>query len=83
MSLINVGLFAEGSTDLQFLQPVVSKAIEKMVYSCPGLILFQVFPIRIPKTELGFAEQVLEASKDGVQKFGMTILLVRFQIGLS
>lgn len=74
--LIFAGLFTEGSTDVRFLESIVRKALEDVAFECQGQIETEVKTIEINKTGLGFVEQVLIASKKGVEDYGIMFLCV-------
>ena len=76
MAQIFAGLFAEGSTDISFLQNVVQKTLEAIAFECSGQIDIETLPIEIDKTDLGFTEQVLVASKKGFEEYGIQIICV-------
>ncbi|MDI9878424.1 DUF4276 family protein [Flectobacillus longus] len=75
-NLIVAGLFAEGSTDIRFLESVVIKTLEDVAFECQGQIETEVKAIEINKTGLGFVDQVLEASQKGLNDFGIMLLCV-------
>ena len=47
MAQIFAGLFAEGSTDISFLQNVVQKTLEAIAFECSGQIDIETLPIEI------------------------------------
>jgi hypothetical protein len=71
-----VGLFTEGSTDIRFLESVVERTFSESLFQCSGSFELSVFPIRISKSGLNFVEQVLEASKSGIESYGIILLCV-------
>ena len=71
---IFIGLFAEGRTDERFLQSVVRKAFNEMAFEAVGDFEFYIEPINIERSGLSYMEQVLDAAKNGVEKYGITIL---------
>lgn len=73
---IFAGLFTEGSTDVRFLESIVRKALEDVAFECQGQIETEVKTIEIDKTGLGFVEQVLLASKKGINDYGIMFLCV-------
>lgn len=73
---IFAGLFTEGNTDVRFLESIVRKALEDVAFECQGQIETEVKTIEIPKTGLGFVEQVLLASKKGINDYGIMLLCV-------
>jgi Domain of unknown function (DUF4276) len=74
MAQVFVGLFVEGNTDSRFLHSIVQKTLETIAFDCSGQIDIIVFPIKIDKSNLGFTQQVLEASKRGMDEYGIHIL---------
>jgi hypothetical protein len=77
MTQIFVGLITEGTTDIDFLLPIIEKTFNKVAFQCKGQIDVEIFPIEISKINLGFIEQVITASKKGFDDFGMTVLCVQ------
>ncbi len=75
-NFILAGLFTEGTTDVRFLMSVVERTLESIAFDCTGDIETRVEPIFIDKTNLDFNEQVLKASKDAFEKFGILILFI-------
>ena len=75
-NLIVAGLFTEGSTDIRFLESVVRKTLEDVAFDCQGQIETEVKAIEINKTGLGFVDQVLEASRKGLNDYGIMLLCV-------
>ncbi len=73
---IFAGLFTEGSTDIRFLESIVRKALEDVAFECQGQIETEVKTIEINKTGLDFVEQVLTASKKGIDDYGIMFLCV-------
>jgi hypothetical protein len=76
MAQIFAGLFAEGSTDISFLQNVVQKTLEAVAFDCSGQLDIETLPIEIDKTDLSFIEQVLAASKKGFDNYGIQMICV-------
>jgi len=75
---IFAGLFTEGKTDIRFLESIVQKTLESIVFNdCSGQFDIDLTPIEINKTDLKFIEQVLQASKQGLEELGITILCVQ------
>lgn len=73
---IFAGLFTEGTTDVRFLESIVRKALEDVAFECQGQIETEVKTIEITKTGRGFVEQVLLASKKGIDDYGIMFLCV-------
>lgn len=74
--LIFAGLFTEGTTDVRFLESIIRKALEDVAFGCQGQIETEVKTIDIHKSGLGFVEQVLVASKKGIDDYGIMFLCV-------
>ena len=54
MAQLFAGLFAEGNTDIDFLQSIVEKTLQAVAFDCSGQIDIDVFPIKIDKTDINF-----------------------------
>ncbi|MEN0050811.1 MAG: DUF4276 family protein [Bacteroidota bacterium] len=76
MRQLFVGLLAEGTTDIRFLSPILEKVLIQTAYDCKGQIDIELVELEVDKTGLSFTEQVLKASKKGMEDFGMMILCV-------
>lgn len=76
MAQLFAGLFTEGSTDTRFLQSIVQKTLEATAFDCSGQFDIYVSPIEIDKTNLSFENQVLKASKKGMDELGIQIICV-------
>lgn len=76
MRQIFIGLITEGSTDNRFLESVAKRTFEEIGFDCNGDIEIFVTPLAINKTNLGFTDYVLHASKQGVKEFGISVLCV-------
>lgn len=74
MKQIFVGLFTEGSTDVRFLESIVRRTMEEEAFDCHTDIEIILQTLKIDKKGLGFVEQILEASKQGLDEFSMTVL---------
>jgi hypothetical protein len=74
--LLFAGLFVEGTTDVQFLQPIIAKTLQKVAFECKGNIEIELRNIDVKKTGLSFVEQVKEASRKGIEEFGIMLLCV-------
>ena len=75
-NFILAGLFTEGTTDVRFLSSVAERTLEKVAFDCTGDIDTKVEIITINKSGLSFNEQVLQASKIALNKFGILILFI-------
>lgn len=71
---IYIGLLTEGTTDERFLLPITEKTFLDVAHDCNGEIDIEINVISITKTGLGFTDQVLQASKLGLEQFGIMIL---------
>lgn len=75
---IFIGIFAEGNTDLAFLEPVVEKTFIDILYNdCEGEYDPIIKKVMIVKTGKSFIEQVEAAAQQGFDEFGMMILCVQ------
>lgn len=73
---IFVGLFSEGSTDNRFLESIVTRTFDEIGFDCNGEVETEVKSISINKAGKSFSEQVVEASKKGIEDYGIMILCV-------
>ena len=72
-----IGLAVEGSTDMRFLKSVVLRTFLRIVYEqCEQDVDVDLFELKPQKIGKSFPEFVLEASKEGVGKYGIMILAV-------
>lgn len=71
-----IGLFTEGATDQAFLKSIVEKSFIKIGMECHTDLEIFIHELKIEKTGLGFSEQVIKASKIGVDEFGISVLCV-------
>ena len=72
-----VGLFTEGTTDDRFLQSIVQRTLEDIAFNeGRGQFEIEVNVINIDKTDKKFVHLVLEASKKGVEEFGMMLFCI-------
>ncbi len=76
MRQIFVGLITEGSTDNRFLESVAKRSFEEIGFDCNGDVEIFVKPLSISKSNLGFVDYVRNASKHGVDEFGISALCV-------
>ena len=77
MKQIFVGLFTEGNTDIRFLEKIVENTINIVALECNNEMDIFLNTIKIEKSGKNFIEQVLNASRKGIEDFGMTILCVQ------
>lgn len=71
-----MGIFTEGSTDVTFLSPVCQRLLSSISFQCKGEIDTELLPVDVTKMGLTFVQQVLEAAKNGLKEFNISILLV-------
>ncbi len=71
-----VGLFTEGKTDNRFLKSIVERTIYKIALDKSIELEPYVQIIKIEEKGNGFIEQVLAASRKGVDAFGIQFLCV-------
>lgn len=76
MKQLFAGLFTEGTTDTRFLESIVQKTLEATAFDCSGQIDIYLSRIEIDKTNLSFENQVLNASKKGIDELGIQIICV-------
>jgi hypothetical protein len=70
-----IGLFTEGTTDIRFLRNIVKRTFDEISFECQGQI--EISEIQIIKiTKSSFVEDVINASRKGVNDFGILILCV-------
>lgn len=74
--LFFAGLFTEGTTDIRFLEGVVSRTFTDIAFDCTGDIEIALHVITISKTGLTFEEQVRSAAKKGFDEYGISLLCV-------
>lgn len=74
---IFIGIMTEGITDVRFLQSVVKRTFDNIAFEeCSGEFENVIIPISTEKAGLGFVEQVVEASRKGIEENGIMILCV-------
>lgn len=72
-----IGLAAEGNTDIRFLKSVVLRTYLRIVFDeCDQDIDVEVFEIKASKVGKTFPQFVVDASKYGVEKYGILVLAV-------
>jgi len=72
-----VGLFAEGTTDLRFLEPIVEKTLNNIALNESNQTIdILIYPILIEKSGEPFINQILLASSKGMNDFAMNILCI-------
>ena len=70
-----IGLLAEGTTDLRFLSSVVRRTFERVAFDCWDTIeIVEIIPLK--SFQKGFADQVLDVSKSGRERYDITVLCV-------
>jgi hypothetical protein len=75
MAQIFVGLIAEGSTDYQFLIPIIKNTLLEIAYDCRGQVDTFVSAIKCDKGD-SFNKYVLNAAQEGLEKYGISLLIV-------
>lgn len=75
MTQLFIGLIAEGKTDYRFFQPIIEKTLTNIAFDCSGQIDIDVKVINCEKGD-SFKDYVLNASKKGLQEYGISILIV-------
>lgn len=73
---IFVGLMTEGNTDNRFLESIVTRTFDEIGFECNGEVETEVKLISINKSGKNFVEQVIAASRKGVEDYGIMILCV-------
>ena len=71
-----VGLVAEGSTDYNFLLPIIKETLSYIGYDCYGQIDFYVEPILPNKSGKTTKAYILEAAQQGLVTYGIDLLIV-------
>ena len=72
-----IGLAVEGNTDSRFLKSVVSRTFIDLVFrKSEQSVDIEVFCVKTSKVGKTFREFVADASKDGVEQFGVLIMAV-------
>lgn len=72
-----IGLAVEGNTDRRFLRSVVLRSFKRILFEeCDQDVDIEVFDLFTPKIGKSFREFVADASKDGVQRYGILVLAV-------
>ena len=75
MKQLLIGLYTEGTTDIRFLGSVIKRSFEAINYECQvDMEIFDIQNIKVNKSS--FAEDVINASRRGIDDFGITILCV-------
>jgi len=70
-----IGLFTEGTTDVRFLTSIIKRTFEDICFECQGeLEILDIQNIRIKKDT--FSKDVINASRAGVNDFGIMLLCV-------
>lgn len=70
-----IGLNTEGTTDVRFLTDVIKKTFDAIAFECPKDIeILDIQAIQVNKGE--FVPMILEASRKGLETFGISILCV-------
>lgn len=79
---IIIGLTAEGTTDIRFLESVVTRTFQNIAFNeCEYDLELQVHILETKKIGLDFPEFTQKASIDGVEKFGISVLAIHSDAG--
>lgn len=73
---IFIGLYTEGRTDDRFLVSIVKRTFDDIAFECSGEFETDIRHIKINSSGLDFVSQVLKASKEGLNSYGIMILCV-------
>lgn len=77
MKQLVVGLMTEGTTDARFLRSVAVRTFRDILLNeCDQYVELYLHVIAFDKNRLSFAEQVMSASRIGVEQFGIMALAV-------
>jgi hypothetical protein len=77
MNELNIGLIAEGPTDIRFLESVIRRTYENVISEHNISIIITLYPLnRNNYKSIKFVDIVKESSKDGFDRFGVQILCV-------
>ncbi len=72
-----LGLAVEGNTDMRFLESVVRRSFERIVFDeCNQEVDIEIFQLNVPKTGKSFPEFVAAAAKIGLEKYGILTLVI-------
>lgn len=75
MIQIGIGLNAEGATDIRFLTDIIKRTFEDIAFECQNDIeILDIQQISVKKQN--FVPMIIEASRKGVEEFGISILCV-------
>jgi hypothetical protein len=70
-----IGLYTEGSTDIRFLESIIKRSFEEISFECQGeLEILDIQTIKINKSS--FTNDVINASRQGVDNFGIMVLCI-------
>lgn len=70
-----IGLNTEGPTDVRFLTDVIKRTFDEIAFECPKDIeILDIQQIIVEKDD--FVPMIMEASKKGLEEFGISILCV-------
>lgn len=70
-----IGLNTEGPTDVRFLTDIIKRTFDEIAFECPKDIeILDIQHIMVKKDD--FVPMIIEASKKGVEDFGISILCV-------
>ena len=77
MKQLFIGLATEGTTDVRFLESIVTRAFEDIVFSeCEQEIEIYTQVLKVEKQGLSFPEYVKKAAKEGFEQYGIMTLAI-------
>lgn len=71
-----IGLYTEGTTDIRFFKSVVKRTFDDISFECFSQIEILDIQVIDKMVGLAFNESIIEASRKGVNDFGIEILCV-------
>lgn len=72
-----IGLAVEGNTDMRFLQSVVRRSFEHVVFEeCDQEVDIDIFPLKVNKIGKSFPEFVAEAAVQGLKTYGVLTIAI-------
>ncbi len=70
-----IGLYTEGPTDIRFLESIIKRTFEEICYECPNEVeILDIQKIKVTKST--FMDDVINASRKGVDDFGIMVLCI-------
>jgi hypothetical protein len=72
-----IGIYTEGTTDDRFIESIIHRSfIELAVEECKPDLDIEVMTVKINRVGRSLTEQILEASRSGIQNYGISVLCV-------